>query len=138
MLMAIQTLCIKQTASDYQVGQFHPAPTNWKKKYLLCRKIMNLFVFTVSKAKKFKCASNGSYLHHFMIWSQISLNTCQILFLSLFRHFQSKFLSNSCINRTRWFNGGTINIDNFVPIFKLKRMKNRNYKYVKYLYLYLL
>jgi hypothetical protein len=31
--MAIQKLCTKQTASDYQVGQFHPAPTNWKKKY---------------------------------------------------------------------------------------------------------
>jgi len=36
--MAIQISSTKQTASDYQVGQFRPAPTNWKKKHLLAEK----------------------------------------------------------------------------------------------------
>lgn len=69
-----------------------------------------------------------SYLHHFMIWSQVLLNPCQTDSLSLFWHFQRKFLSNSCINRTRWFHGGTINIQDFIATFKLKWEKNTNYQ----------
>jgi hypothetical protein len=124
-LRAIQILCTKQTASDYQVGRFHPAPTNWNQKHLLAEKEWTYFSSNNPKQKKnIKSVSPWSYLHHFMVWSHISLNTCQIRFFSLFWHFQSQLLSNSCINRSRWFHGGTIETDDFVANFKLKTEKS--------------
>lgn len=119
--MAIQILCTKQTASCYQVGQFHPAPADWKNKYL--PNITNPVFFIGFEERSIKCVTNILYSHHFMGWSHVSLNACHIHFLSLFWHFQGKFLSNSCINRTRWFHRSTINIHNFVATFKLKKRK---------------